>query len=149
MWGAVGQLEMITNAQLATIKPTSAKRNHFGGGEGSAGTRHPAAVHRTATGAPTTKNSPAAAASGLVANAVRKSPFKKAVAARVVPQVGQGIPVSERKLHGLSWGASANQTGRKATADTAAANHRKASCRSSLDVGRVFTARRQLPRAHP
>ena len=139
----------MTQTQLAMIKQTTARRTHLGRGEGRAGTGKRNAVHRTATGAPTTKSRPAAAASGLLANAVRRSPSRKAAAARVVPQVGQGIPVSERKLQGRKLGTIVSHRGRRATAETAAASHRNASCRPSVDIERVLTSRLRPLRVRP
>lgn len=138
-----------TQAQLATIKPTIARRTHLGSGEGRAGTGQRATVQRTAIGAPATKNRPAAAARGFAAKAVRRSPFRKAVAARVVPQDGQGILVSERNVQARRWGASASHIGRSATAEAAATSQRNASWRPSFETVRVVTSRRRLQRAHP
>jgi len=124
-------------------------RTHMGRGVGSNGTGHRAIAHSVAIGAPATKRRPIAAASGLAANAARISPLRKAVAARVVPQVGQGIPVMDRKMHGRRIGAAANHSGLRARAEAAAANHRNASWRSSLDAGRVVTERRRLLPGRP
>ncbi len=54
-------------------------------------------AQKTASGAPATKIKPAVAASGFAANADARSPSRKAVAARVVPQLGHGTEVIERK----------------------------------------------------
>ncbi len=48
------------------------------------------------------------------------------MAARVVPQVGQGTPVHALKVQGRRWGAIAIQSGRRAKEDAAATNHRVA-----------------------
>ena len=86
-------------SQLAAIRQTAPIRTQGGSGLERDGTDIFAVVQITAIGAPTTKSRPANAARGLLMNAVIRSPSRKAVAARVVPQLGQGIPVSERKTH--------------------------------------------------
>lgn len=143
------QAEASTQTQLMAMSATAPTRIHMGMGVGSNGTGHRATAHRVASGAPTTKRSPKPAASGFAANAARNSPLRKAVAARVVPQVGQGIPVMDRKTHGRRFGAAANHSGLRARAEAAAANHRNASWRSSLVAGRVVTVRRRLLPGRP
>lgn len=94
------QPKAITYAQFAAMIATTEARIQLGRGVGKAGTGHRANAHRTPIGAPNTKILPAAAARGLAANAVSRSPSRNVVAARVVPQVGQGIPVRERNTQG-------------------------------------------------
>ena len=106
------------------MSTTAPMRIHPGMGVGITGTGHLAIAQRAASGAPTTKRRPAAAASGLAEKAAIRLPSRKAVAALVVPQVGQGIPVSERKTHGRRRGAIANHIGLRARAEAAAANQR-------------------------
>ena len=116
---------------------------------GSTGIGHRATAHSAASGAPITKSRPPAAASGLAAKAASGSPSRNAVAARVVPQVGHGNPVRERKTHGRSKGATVSHSGRRATAEAAAASHRSASWRSSLVAFRIVTEKRRRPPARP
>ena len=136
------QAEASTQTQLMAMSATAPTRIHMGMGVGSNGTGHRATAHRVASGAPTTKRSPKPAASGFAANAARNSPLRKAVAARVVPQVGQGTPVNDRKTHGRRSGAKASHRGLRAMAEAAAANHRNASWRSSSETRRTLIGER-------
>lgn len=113
--------------QLAPITATIANRARIVAREVIGGTGQPAIDQTAASGAPVTNRRPAAAARGLAVMAATRSPWRKAMAARVVPHVGQGIPVAERKTQGHKFGASANHNGRRAMADAAAASHSNAS----------------------
>lgn len=143
------QEKTMTYTQLRPISEMAVIRAHTGRGPVVNGSFFRAIVQATASGAPATNTSPAKAASGLAANAAVSSPLRNAVAALVVPQVGHGRPVNARKTQGRREGTRASHTGRRATADTAAANHRSASWRSSFVTARILTERRLIRRAHP
>jgi hypothetical protein len=106
-------------------------RAHLGSGVGTSSMGQLRAAQTGARSPPATKPIPAIAARGLAAKASPTRPSKSAMAACVVPQVGQGRPVMARNGQAGTNGASASQSGRSSSEHTVTAPHNNASCRSS------------------